>query len=675
MNLPASGALGTRFQRPLILFFLALTWAGALAITGSLAHSTAVKIPIMVAGMTGLMLLHLNRLTLSRALLPFVVFWLFAYFRVSGGSAFQESALLQVGILLAFLLGFVRAPLAHKWLVPALVLLCVARGLMDLITLSHLGIGPAQVMGEGYDAATAYHVTSFFGDKHSFGAMLILGAFLHFYLMEKGDPHKPVQVFLYSASLLVLLSLLVVDSRLVQGAFFLCFLPVLFLSLKLDGREPPLERLAWITGITLSLGLAWINLPEMQLRKMASALSPSSPGFLPWAWGSAWRTFLASPFLGGGIGGFRYAVVPHQGVWPAHGTAADLPILFHAQNHFLETLAEGGAVCLALELMLVAGAFFGMARCYYREWSLEAKYAFFSLAAMAMIGMFCPVLDQAPGRIAYWALIGYGWSFLAAGLPAHRFSLTAKSLAGGALAALACLHLSLRMPELLSERLYVKAVAIADSDPKAYTNLLVESLRLNPANEEANYGYVGVLAEFRREADAVNLVNYIQQYAPDGKKRDEVLARVYATLDRYDSSAKYASSILDWYPNHLPAMEILMNAVSHQDRCVSIDSLRTAFEALDGYYPMPPSQEFTMQGLDSLFSSNREVLFLQRWFGGKALRRRFVEKRLYAYSLSSENHNRLRLLKETRCSTQPADSLIHHPSDRNRPRLFFRGWG
>ncbi len=659
-------------RRLLILLFLALTWGGAMAVSGSFQDPSDLKAPLMVVGMAGLMLAYLRRLSLSRALIPFLVFWLFAYFRLSRETVFQEAAVALVGILLAFLLGFARAPLAHRWLLPALILVCVARGLMDVVTLTHLGMGPAQTLAEGYDAATTYHVTSFFGDKHMFGAVLILGAFLHFYLMEKGRSHRSVQVMLYSASLVVLLSILLVDSRLVQGVFFLCFLPLLFLSLKLDGREPRLERLAWVTGITLSLGMAWLNLPDMQLHKMATALSPSSPGFLPWAWGSAWRVFLAAPLFGTGIGGFRFAVVPFQGVWPAHGGIAELPILFHAQNHFLESLAEGGSVYLALELMLLAGAFFGFARIYYREWRLEAKYAFFCLAALTMLGLCSPILDQMPARFAYWALIGYGWSFLSEGLPIKRLTFTAKALAGGALASLACLHLCLRAPELLSERLYVKAISQSEGNPKVYTDLLVKALRLNPDNEEANYGYAGVLSEFRREAEAVKLIQYVQKVAPDAKKRDEALAQVYATLDRYDSSAKYAASILDWYPNHLPAMEILMSAFAKQGRCEAIDSLRNACAALDGYYPLPPSQDFTIQGLDSLFSSNREVLFLQRWFGGKALRQRFVERQLSAYGQSIQNNTRLRSLKETRCEAEmPPAPPVH----RTHPRFLYRGWG
>jgi hypothetical protein len=663
-------------RRALIFFCLALAWAGALAVSGRFPDPSDIKAPLMVAGMAGLMLLYLPYLSLSRALLPFLVFWTFAYMRLSRDGGFQQSALVQVGVLAAFLLGFARAPLANRWLLPPVILVCVVRGLMDVVTLSHLGVGPLQSLAEGYDASTAYHVTSFFGDKHMFGGMLILGAFQHFYLMEKGAPHKPVQVLLYSASLLVLLAILLVDSRLVQGAFFLCFLPLLFLSLRLDGKEPGLERLAWITGITLSLGLAWINLPDMQLNKMASAFTSSSPsstsayGFLPWAWGSAWRVFQAFPLLGSGIGGFRYAAVPFQGVWPAHGGVSDLPVLFHAQNHFLESLAEGGAVYLALELLLVAGALFGLARIYYREWRLEAKYAFFCLAALCLMGLCCPILDQVPARFIYWALVGYGWSFLAAGLPAKRITFTAKALAGGALAALACLHLCLRLPELNSERYYVKAMSQPD-DLKAHTDFLVEALRLDPKNEEANYAYAGVLAEFRRETDAVNLVRFVQQIAPDAKKRDEALARIYAAGDRYDSSAKYATSILGWYPNHLPSMEILMFASMRQGDCRTVDSLRAVWAPLEGYYP-PAPREFTIQGMDSLFSSNREMLFLQRWFGGKALRERFVEKRLYAYNQSLQNHSRLRMLKEARCNGEPSPAAPPKPS---RPRLLYRGWG
>jgi tetratricopeptide (TPR) repeat protein len=661
-----------RLKKILVFLSLAAVWGGGLAVTSMLPHPGDLKPPLMTFGMACLALLYLPHLRASRALIPFLCFWVLAYFRLSRQAAFQEAAVAQVGVLLAFLLGYLRAPLAQKWLMPPLVLLCVLRGLLDMLTLSHLHDGPGGLPG-GLDAFSAYHATSFFADKQLFGAMLILGAFLHFYLMEKNrDPHRPVQVLLYSSSLLVLLTLLLVDSRLAQGAFFACFLPLLFLSVKLDGREPRLERLAWITGITLSLGLAWINLPEIQMKKMAAALAPSSPGFLPWAWASAWRTWMAAPFFGGGLGGFRFASVPHQGPWPTQAASFDLPVLLHAQNHFLEALAEGGAVYLVLEGMLLLGAAYGLARVYFREWRLEAKYAFFSLASLSLMGCFSPVLEQAPARAAYWALIGYGWSFLAAGLPSRRIPSAARNLAGGALAALACLHLYLRVPELLSEQRYLKAAVLEESDPKGYTNGLVEALRLNPANEDANYGYAQVLSGFGREGDAIKQVEYVQGFARDPKRRDEALARIYATVGKYDSSARYARSMLGWYPGHLPAMEILMDALAHQGRCTEIDSLRAAALALEDRYPPPPSREFTASGLDSLFGSNREVLFVQRWFGGKALRRRFVESRLIAYNRLTRDHERFTFLKEASCSADPGKA--RRPV-KTRTRFLYRGWG
>jgi tetratricopeptide (TPR) repeat protein len=661
-----------RLKKILVFLSLVATWGGALALTSALPHPGDLKAPLMTFGMGCLALLYLPHLRASRALVPFLCFWILAYFRLSRQAVFQEAAVAQVGVLLAFLLGYLRAPLAQKWLMPPLVLLCVLRGLLDMVTLSHLGGGPDGPLG-GPDAASAYYATSFFSDKHLYGGMLILGAFLHFYLMEKNrDPHRPVQVLLYSSSLLAVLALLLVDSRLAQGAFFACLLPLLFLSVKLDGREPRLERLAWITGITLCLGLAWINLPEIQMKKMAAALAPSSPGFLPWAWGSAWRTWLESPFFGGGIGSFRFASVPYQGPWPLQASSFDLPVLLHAQNHFLEALAEGGAVYLILELMLLAGAGYGLARTYYREWRVEAKYAFFSLAALCIMGCFSPVLEQAPARAAYWALIGYGWSFLATGLPARRIPPIARNLAGGALAALAGLHLYLRAPELLSGHWYVKAAEMEEANPKGYTDLLVKALRFNPADEEANYGYANVLSGFRREEDALKQVRYVQGFAPDPKRRDESLARIYAALGKYDSSAKYARSMLEWYPGHLPAMEFLMDAYAHEGRCDEIDSLRAAALALEHRYPPPPSSEFTASGLDSLFGSNRDVVFVQRWFGGKALRQRYVESRLLAYARLARDYDRFNFLKAAACHTDPKKAP---KPTRSHTRFLYRGWG
>jgi hypothetical protein len=91
---------------------------------------------------------------------------------------------------------------------------------------------------------------------------------------------------------------------------------------------------------------------------------------------------------------------------------------------------------------------------------------------------------------------------------------------------------------------------------------------------------------------------------------------------------------------------------------------------------MPPSRNFTISGLDSLFRANHEVIFLQRWFGGESLRRKFVERRMNAYNQGIQNHDRIRFLKEMRCGLggDPAETPVK-PAPRSRPHMLYRGWG
>ena len=648
-----------------------------MAVSSRFTDPGILKTPLMLLGMAGLTLFYLKRLRPSSVLILFLVFWMYGYFRLTRTGNFHEAAVMQVGILCAFLLGYLRAPLAHRHMMPLLILLCVIRGLIDIVTLSHLGEGLRVIPSLG-NTASAYNVTSFFLDKNLFGLVLILGAFHHFYLMEKGDPNKPVQVFLYTASLLVLMSILLVDSRLVMGVFFLCFLPLLFLSLKLDGKEPALERLAWITGITLSLGIVWINLPQIQLHKMAAALSLSH-GFLPWTWKAAWHTFLDSPVIGCGIGGFRYSVVPLEGVWPARAGEM-LPILFHANNHFLESMAEGGLIGFGLELLLILGAVFAFGYVYFHEWRLEAKYALISSIALLMMAQFGPFLELAPARFVLWALVGYGWSLFAEIFPRTEpnapLSKTALAMAGSALMTLACLHLFLRIPDLRADRLFAKALTLSETNTKGFTDLVVESLRLNPSNEEANYGYVGILTEFHRETDAVKWTKQVQSFAPDIRKQSDILARIYSSLYRYDSAAKYASAVLVSSPRFLPALEILSEALKRQGKCAALDSLLEFSADWSEFYPLPIHHDYTIQGMDSLFHSNQEVIFLQRWFGGKGLRKQFAERRLNEYNQQISNYNRVRGLKETRCDEPGVKPGDNEPAPIPiRPRHMYRGWG
>ena len=65
---------------------------------------------------------------------------------------------------------------------------------------------------------------------------------------------------------------------------------------------------------------------------------------------------------------------------------------------------RGRLLALPLEGFLLLIALAGMAAIYFREASLQAKYGFFSLAALSLMGMVTPVLDQAPLNVAYWGL-------------------------------------------------------------------------------------------------------------------------------------------------------------------------------------------------------------------------------------------------------------------------------
>ena len=103
-------------------------------------------------------------------------------------------------------------------------------------------------------------------------------------------------------------------------------------------------------------------------------------------------------------------------------------------------------------------------------------------------------------------------------------------------------------------------------------------------------------------------------------------------------------------------------------------SIQVALASLPKSYRIPASQEYTVEGLNNIFRSNREILFLQRWFGGQASRRAFIEGRLLTYNRQFENHRKLNKLLQTPCS----DSLPLLPvpaENPTPPHWKFRGWG
>lgn len=651
-----------------MLAFQALVCLGALAITASLPEPGALKIPLMLLGMLGLMPLLAARFRSGTHLLPALLLFTFLYVRLTPGPGQHAAALTLLACASAFLLGISRIPLAGVKLLIPLVLACTARGALDLFTLTHLG-------GE---APLGHAITSFFGDKHAAGGVLVLGAFLHFHLMEKGGPHKPVQVLLYTSSVITLLAMVLSDSRVAQGAFLLCLLPLLFLTLRLDGREPAPERLAWIAGITLCLGLAWINLPELHHRRVAEVFSPSHPGGIHVGWTAAIGIVEDTPLAGSGVGAFRYASVGHLGGWTDPGEPGALPVLAHARNHWLQAAAEAGLFAVSLEAFLLLIALLGMAIVYFRETTLQAKYAFFSLAALGLMGLFTSVLDTAPLNVAYWGLLGYGWSFAAQAMPRwlmpHRKRAGILNGGGGGgesprgplgdprgrdrlagtatalvLAILAGWHLFQRAKEIQSLRIFGEAQSLAQSSPRRSTDLLAESLAWDGRNVEANYSYARVLAFFRRGEEALKRVEYVQGLAPDWRFEAQALGDIYMSLGRPDLAAAEAARLLAVHPYLLQALELRVEALRTAGRCEALDSFRVGAASLASVYAMPRSRDYTIQSLDSLFMADRDINFLQRWFAGPSLRRTFVERKLMAYNRGFQHHSRARFLREARC--------------------------
>jgi hypothetical protein len=273
--------------------------------------------------------------------------------------------------------------------------------------------------------------------------------------------------------------------------------------------------------------------------------------------------------------------------------------------------------------------------------------------------------------MAYWACVGYGWSFNAKGRPSPRY---ASALLGAAILLPTLIHLYLRIPELRSDRVLALAIPLQVTNPKLYTDHLTEAMRINPRNESANYRYAEVLGKFHREKDAVNWIKFIQTFAPDSNLSSIYLSKIYFNLARYDSAAKYASHKLERRLSDLPNLEILIRSWMRQGNCKSIDSLQAALASLPQTYHQPATREYTVEGLNNLFRSNREILFLQRWFGGQGLRRAFIEERLLTYNRQFENHKKLNKLLQAPCS----DSLqmVPPPSESpGRPLWKFRGWG
>src|SRR5690606_19547030 len=208
---PASPDLES--QRPMpsltyrlsVLIALLLFYAGGLAVLPLLPDPGAPKLLLMIPAMAALCALHWKNLIPSPRLIPLFAYWIYAYLHLTPLNTGPDAGLLLVGGFLAFFVGYLRVPVAHGIVLPLVILLCIARGVADLITLSPLG-SPALLPDAAAAGPVPFAATSFFLDKHVFGILLVLAAFYHFHRMEAGAHKRHVQVLLYTSAFLVVVS-------------------------------------------------------------------------------------------------------------------------------------------------------------------------------------------------------------------------------------------------------------------------------------------------------------------------------------------------------------------------------------------------------------------------------------------------------------------------------------
>ncbi len=603
---------------------------------------------------------------------------------------------LTLACAFAFYLGWARVRLPG-WALVGILWVSILYGIGDL-----LALWPAPIH---HDA-----LVSLFANRHAFAGLLLAGLFAHFFWLENeayrfrfwAAPAKPGvalaaspgaemprrhrALWLGASTLMVILALLLTDSRSAQGSLFLLLLPMMFMAVRLDFEEPPPERLLWVAGATLLAGLVWLNLPDRQWRATAHTFT-EDPVISMQEREVAWQAFLQAKWLGHGSGAYPWAAreqLPHfsQGgqqtdfadsawnqlepLFDQTQTQADLalsaahPIL--ANSHVLQVLAENGFVGLLLEGALLALALLALFRRALREGHVESRYAAFALLALILHGLFTPALESPPLRVLYFGLIGYG----ASAWPGKEFWREAFSpwqIASARLFVLALLTYGAFgiYGQVQSEKLFRQAVQLSEN-PRELTNAVVATLEQNPLHVEANYAYAQVLAGFRRQAEALARLDLLADFAPDPPRQDLARASVLAQT----GSTKEATALLaPWlHRRHppLPTLEFSADLYAATNECESLGRLIADSTRLRSAYPQPDAARFTVSVLQQEFLVGEEVNFLQRWFGGKALRRHFMERRLASYQQALDARSRLEAVLRLGCG------------DKGSPRAPRRTW-
>jgi tetratricopeptide (TPR) repeat protein len=599
---------------------------------------------------------------------------------------------------LAFWIGYSRQPLPKPWMLLGLTVTLLG-GFLDLFALWPETAGSQ--MGYGNDV-----VASFFENRHAFAAIVLVGLFLTFYWIEKtasprteslsktnGEspavlknktapepPPSPKQLALWGFSLCLLVSLTLSDSRSGQGAFFLLFIPLLFLSVRLDFREPHPERLVWVASATLCAGLVWIHLPDRQLHAVVRVFT-ENPIEVMQHREAAKGLFTQKPWLGHGSGSYPWAarsllpamtsgsesLVSGDSLWHALepgfdaaetqiDMAASAHILADADSHILQLLAENGFTGLALETMALGLALFGLLRHALKTGHAGSRYAAMALSALALHGLFSPALESPVVRALYFGLMGYGaaqWNGFRLTVPGLMWGLRALCL--GLL-----VYIGLEFHRRQQADVYFEKALTHVENPKGFTDDLAKSLSYAPNHVESNYAYAQVLVRFGRLVEALQRIDLLAEHAPDPPRQDLSRATLFFAAGRTTEATHILRTWLHRQHPPLPALEMVAGIYRDTRNCESLQRLMADSVRLRAAFPQPQAALFTVSRMQADFETGEEVNFLQRWFGGRALRERYMQRRRESYQKALEARARIEKVLSTPClETGPSSD---HPS-------------
>jgi O-antigen ligase len=642
------------------------------------------KIPITALGLLLILFTpHFPKHWGFASLLLFSHFLLSFFWRGHHPAAAQSAAL-TLACTFAFGIGLMRLAPPRALIFTALAL-SIAAALADL-----LALWPAMPTGFIGARNLTDAIASCFENRHAFAAFMLVGLFACLSFIDMPSTTTRPPVWLFAAALITLCALLLSDSRSAQGTFFLLLFPTLFLSLRLDFKEPHPERLAWVAAATLGAGLIWLNLPDRQWHATAHVFTENPLDILQQR-EAAKAAFVQSPWFGQGTGSYPWAaraMLPTlmsgdktqsatDSIWQELQVGldeakdqADLALnpgpLPSAASHPLQMLAEIGFVGYALELAIFGLALFALFREALRYGTPSARFMGLALLGLFLHGLFTPALEEPVIRMIYFALIGYGASYAARAtdqpdlntvtgrlptLPTFEVSFVLRVAAVVAWVFTAWLVTT----RWQADRVFQATLAKAD-DPKSFTDGMVRILGINPYHVEATYAYAQILVRFGRKVEALGYIDRMERFAPDPPRQD--LAR--ASIQLLSGSPHEATRLLTpWlHRRHppMPALEMTTDIYAGTRQCEPLRRLLADSTRFRRAFPKPDPELYTPSHLQREFMRGEEVNFLQRWFAGRALRKRFADRRLAIYHRALETHQRLEKVLQIGCESNELES-------------------